>query len=256
VYGSSHSSRRPIRAGAPQGSLLGPTLFNIYINDIPSIENDPNVAISIYADDTNISVRLGKLDIAAAKLNNAIGLLEPCFLKWRIKVNTSKCTTTLFSKRLRDYRRSFPPIKIFNENVAWTNETKYLGVILDAKLTYKAHISSTIDVNLALIVYKSLLRSIVTYASPAWDYAAESYVHKLQTFQNKVLTIITKLPRVTPIDTLHEQTGMPLIKNYIKGLDSRLYLKSASSYNCQIQELGQYDPNNDKYHRPRSLLTR
>jgi hypothetical protein len=116
--------------------------------------------------------------------------------------------------------------------------------------------SSTTDVNLALIVYKSLLRSIVTYASPAWGYVAESYVHKLQTFQNKVLRIITKLPRVTPIDTLHEQTGMSLIKNYIKGIASRLYLKSASSYNCQIQELGQYDPSNDKYHRPRSLLTR
>jgi hypothetical protein len=198
------------------------------------------------------------------------------FLKWRIKVNTSKCTTTLFSKRLRDYCRSIPPVKIFNENVAWTNETKYLGVILDSKLTYKSHIfpllrkancrlrqlfpilnkSSTTDVNLALIVYKSLLRSIVTYASSAWGYAAESYVHKLQTFQNKVLRMITKLPRVTPINTLHEQTGMPLIKNYFKGLASRLYLKSASSYNCQIQELGQYDPSNNKYQRPRSLLTR
>jgi hypothetical protein len=154
--------------------------------------------------------------------------------------------------------------------------TLYIGVILDAKLTYKAHISSllrkancrlrqlfpilnkssTTDVNLAIIVYKPLLRSIVTYAYPAWGYAAESYVHKLQTFQNEVLRIITKLPRVTPIDTLHEQTGMPLIKNHIKGLASRLYLKLASSYNCQIQELRQHDPSNDKYHRPRSLLTR
>jgi hypothetical protein len=96
VHGSPLSSRRPIRAGVPQGSLLGPTLFNIYINDIPPIENDPNVAISIYADDTNISVRSGKLDIAAAKLNNATDLLEPWFLKWRIKVNTSKCATTPF----------------------------------------------------------------------------------------------------------------------------------------------------------------
>jgi hypothetical protein len=59
TLGNYHSKLRPIRAGVPQGSLLGPTLFNIYINDIPSITDDPNVAIAIYADDTNISVRSG-----------------------------------------------------------------------------------------------------------------------------------------------------------------------------------------------------
>jgi hypothetical protein len=276
MYGSSYSSRRSITAGVPQGSLLGPTLFTVYINDIPSIENDPNVAISIYADDTNISVRSGRLDIAIPKLNNAIRLLEPWFQKWRIKVNTNKCTSTLFSKRLRDYRHNIHPVKIFNENVTLSNTTKYLGVILDSKLTYRAHISSllrkancrlkqlfpilnkssSIDINLALIVYKSLLRSILTYASPSWGYAANTYINKLQMFQNKVLRIITKLPRVTPIKTLHEQTGMPLIKDHIKGIASRLYLKSISSDNRQIRELGQYDPINDKYQRPRSLLSR
>jgi hypothetical protein len=187
-----------------------------------------------------------------------------------------KCTITLFSTRLRDYRRNKYPVKIFNENIVWTNETKYLGVTLDSKLTYKSHIScilrkanyrlrqlfpilnksSTIDINLALVIYKSLLRSILTYASPVWGYAADTHINKLQTFQNKVLRTITKLPRVTPIVTLHEQTGMSLIRNHIKSLAREMYQKSATSENSQIQELGHYDPIGHKHLRPLSLLAR
>jgi hypothetical protein len=110
--------------------------------------------------------------------------------------------------------------------------------------------SSTIDINLALIIYKSLLRSIFTYACPVWGHAAKTYITKLQTFQNKVLRLITKLPRVTPIVTLHEQTGMPLMSRHIKTLTRALYRRSAGSVNSQIHELGQYDPAADKHLRP------
>jgi hypothetical protein len=122
------------------------------------------------------------------------------------------------------------PVKIFNQKISWTKATKYLGVTLYSKLTYRTHIScilrkanyrlrqlfpilnksSTIDINLALVIHKSLLRSILIYACPELGYAANTYINKLQTFQNKVLRIITKLPRVKPIVTLHEQKGMPL----------------------------------------------
>jgi hypothetical protein len=59
--------------------------------------------------------------------------------------------------------------------------------------------------------------------------AENIYTNKLQTFQNKVLRMITKLPRVTPIKTHHEQTGMSLINYHIKGLASRLHLKEAKT---------------------------
>jgi hypothetical protein len=157
-------------------------------------------------------------------------------------------------------------IKIFNKNAVWTRETKYLGVTLDSKLTCKARIASlmrkancrlrqlfpvpnkpsTADENLALTVHKSLLQSILTYASPAWGYAADCYTHKLQTFQNKAGRMKTKLPRAKPVASLHEQTATSLINKYVKGLAT----------NCPIQEARHYDPRNDKYFRPRSLLAR
>jgi hypothetical protein len=104
--------------------------------------------------------------MAVGKLNAAIALSEPWFRKWRTQANTKKCTITLFSRRSRYYRGSMCPVKICNGNIAWTNETHYLGVTLDSKLTHGTHISclhsaqlfpilnksSTIDINLALII--------------------------------------------------------------------------------------------------------
>jgi hypothetical protein len=109
MHKNSYSSLRPIQAGLSQGSLHGSTLFNIYINDIPSVENDSNVAIAVYADDTNISVQSRSINIAVRKLNDAIGLLQPWFLKWRIRINTKNAQlhcflnvcTTIISLRTR-----------------------------------------------------------------------------------------------------------------------------------------------------------
>jgi hypothetical protein len=89
----------------------------------------------------------------------------------------------LFSTRLCHYRGGARPVNIFNETIAWTTESKYLGVTLDSKLTYRTHIRVsciprkanyrlrqllpilnryTIGINIALIIYKSLLRSLLT----------------------------------------------------------------------------------------------
>lgn len=68
MHESSYSSQRPIQAGVPQGSLLGPTLFSSYINDISSVENYINGDVSICAADTNSCVRPGSVDNAVVKL--------------------------------------------------------------------------------------------------------------------------------------------------------------------------------------------
>jgi hypothetical protein len=78
--------------------------------------------------------------------------------------------------------------------------------------------------------------------------------NKLQIFQNKVLRIITKLPRVTPIETLHEEAGIETIQTHVSRIATKLYLKSQLSDNPQIRQLGQYNPINDEHKRPRVLL--
>jgi hypothetical protein len=137
VHGNFESSRRPVLAGVPQGSLLGPILFNIYMNDIPNVHNDNNAAMSLYADDTNVTVRSGSRKLAAGKLNSAIKMLEPWFEKWRITINVSKCSVILFSKRRVHLSTTHPIIKLHHTNMTLTNQVKYLRVTLDTKHTYK-----------------------------------------------------------------------------------------------------------------------
>ena len=108
--------------------------------------------------------------------------------------------------------------------------------------------------NLALTIYKSLIRSALTYAVPAWGHAAKTLVKKLQVFQSKVLRMITKLPRVTPIDTLHDQTGMETVSRYVARTASKFYFKNQFSDNKQIKHLGHFNPTHDRYKMPRALL--
>jgi hypothetical protein len=114
--------------------------------------------------------------------------------------------------------------------------------------------SSYLNINLALTIYKTLIRPIITYAAPAWGYAAKTHLSKVQVFQNKVLRIVTKLPRVTSIEILHDQTGMETIKSHVRKLARKLYFKSQYNENAQIRQLGQYDPIFDKHKGPRALL--
>jgi hypothetical protein len=112
MHKDAYSSPRPIQAGVPQNSLLGPTLFNIYVIDVPAVEVVFNVDVSVCPDDTSISVQSGSIDVAARKLNAATGLSEPWFRKWRIRNNTNKCTITPFSKRLRHCHRCTRPVEM------------------------------------------------------------------------------------------------------------------------------------------------
>ncbi|GFW51204.1 probable RNA-directed DNA polymerase from transposon X-element [Trichonephila clavipes] len=127
------SNEHSVSAGCPQGLLLGPLLFNLYINDIPDYSL---TKINLYADDTAIHTTYKKLETISFALNKHLLLLQNFYDKWKISINVEKSTAIIFTKK----QSLPPPIFMYNKQIPWSQEAKYLGIIFDTHLTWKQHI--------------------------------------------------------------------------------------------------------------------
>ena len=107
--------------------------------------------------------------------------------------------------------------------------------------------SSPININLALTIYRSLIRSTLTYAAPAWGQAANTHCNILQNFQNKLWIMITKFPRVTTIDIPYKWNGMESVSSYVTTTASKFDFINQFCDKEQMGQLGQFNTTHDKH---------
>ncbi|GFU58867.1 RNA-directed DNA polymerase from mobile element jockey [Nephila pilipes] len=134
IINGTYSSPRNIAAGVPKGGILSPTLFNYFVNDIPK---QPDTTLCVYADDTAILARHYFPKNIGQALNNHLKDLEVWYSTWKIALNVSKTEAVFFNKNNRNIE---PDIYLNNNKIPWSGSTKYLGVTLDKKLTFKQHV--------------------------------------------------------------------------------------------------------------------
>ena len=108
------STFRPVRAGVPQGSALGPVLFILYINNIPSPQ-DPRVINSIYADDTAILATSKSPQILTDLLQSQTQKIIKYYHSWGLDINAEKTEAVIFTKRIIDK----PKLSIKNHTIEW-----------------------------------------------------------------------------------------------------------------------------------------
>lgn len=137
--GTAMSSLKQVEAGVPQGSVLSPTLYNIYTHDIPKTNN---TLLAQYADDRAVLTRSSQVRFITGRLQEAADSLESWFRKWLIKVNATKSVSTLFSKR--NLEPGNMSITLYDEEIPWKKTAKYLGVLLDSRLTWHANTTAVI----------------------------------------------------------------------------------------------------------------
>ena len=136
------SSWRPVLAGVPQGSILGPLLFLIYINDLP---NKLKSNAKLFADDTSLFTIVKDKSESANILNYDLSEISKWAYNWKMLFNPDPrkpAQEVVFSKKKKE--QSHPGISLNNIQVDRTSSHKHLGLILDEKLNFKQHVDSAL----------------------------------------------------------------------------------------------------------------
>lgn len=229
---NSFSEQQTPTAGVPQGSVLGPVLFTYYINDIPQFAK---TQIAIFADDTAIYAHSHHAQVATKQLQIHLGQILEWAENWKIRINNSKTENIIFTRKRTDLRIT-SPIKIQNLLINPTEKVKYLGIHLDKRLNFNTHLNSAINkghgaikslyplinknskmsIHNKKLIYTSMIRPIITYASPVSSNISKTKMLKLQRFQNKCLRLILNTDNYTPIDWMHLVLDIPTIDTFIK----------------------------------------
>ena len=143
--------------------------------------------------------------------------------------------------------------------IPWVNQVKYLGLILDKKLTWTSAIeariklaypalrrmypliapNSALNRRIKVNLYKICIRPIITYGHQVWAAAGNTQIHKVQKIQNKFLRIILNKTRRTKTDVLHKAADIPKITEFIKESMQRAY--NHQHHNPLIAAIGDYN---------------
>ena len=137
------SARGPIKSGVPQGSVLGPLLFLVFINDL---ECGIKSQVKFFADDTSLFSIVKDPNITADELNHDLNLINQWSWQWKMSFNpdpTKPVEEVLFSQKSNS--PIHPPLLFNGAQVKRVTQHKHLGLILDSKLTFSDHVNTKIS---------------------------------------------------------------------------------------------------------------
>ena len=206
---NSKSSFQPITCGVPQGSVLGPTLFLIYINDIV---NASSFQTTLFADDTHLFASAKNI----TELQNIVNCEMVNICAWlhsnKLSINPSKTKLLLINNHV--HRGINFNIRLHNATIYPNSEAKYLGVLIDNNLSWKAHVellvsklsrgvgvlfrlSNFLPSDTLRMLYFSLVHSHLRYGILLWGFSNKSLLYRLQILQNKAIRSLSRTSRYT-----------------------------------------------------------
>lgn len=211
-----------IHAGVPQGSVLGPLLFLIYINDI--VLNLQSL-IKLFADDTSLSLSLADPTRRAEILNEDLTTISLWANKWKVIFNENKTKVVNFIQGADDCEE----LRLNNNNLVSINEHKHLGLTLQSNLKWDSHIrfiENKVNMLISCLtsykyklgrkglenLYKSYIMPHYDYADIIYDNCSDTLANVLEELHLHAIRTITGLIRGTSHQKLYDESGFSTLK--------------------------------------------
>lgn len=243
-----------ISSGVPQGTVIGPVLYNIYLSDFPELLPCHYAA---YADDVGIFISHKFGHDIVTLLQCALNNLVQYYDKWKIKLNLEKTQAIFFTRKRKSCFLPTSNLIMNGNSITWLDNVKYLGIFLDKKLIFNIHITNIISkVNLykkilyplinrksklsnynKIIIMKVIFQSIILYGCPVWGTCAMSHLKKLQVCQNKLLKMILNLPWHYSTYLLHQESNTSKIVEKIENITHKFKISCEMSANDLVSNL-------------------
>lgn len=224
VVSNGYTSRKiMVTSGVPQGSHLGPILFNIFINSIS--ECFKYSEFQLFADDLKLYKCINSLQ-DCLELQEDVDRLNNYCISNDLHLNINKCYLVRFTRNRKLIQYNY---HITGNILEVKNTIRDLGIIYDSKLMFNTHIDEIVkkaykllgfilrvcksftSVESLIILYKSLVRSQLEFITPIWNPHCAKYITKIESIQNKFIYIISRKFNLTSIEC-NKFNIIPLVK--------------------------------------------
>lgn len=266
----------PIGFGVPQGSVIGPTLFILYVSDLLTI---PGIKANVvcYADDTALVFQDSTWEKTIKRAEEGLRLIADWLDRNLLTLNVNKTKYITFYKTRAAQPLPSIELKLHghkcpqqnNENnitkcscdtICRTDNIKYLGIVIDKRLTYENHISAlskrirkSIFImktlrhcackDTLILVYRSLCQSLLIYCIRVWGGAAKSFLIEVERAQRAVLKVMIRKPILFPTNNLYNLCPVLRVRQlYILRIVSGMHrlIQSSPEYLTQINRRRHY----------------
>jgi len=223
ILPGAHSDLIDILAGVPQGSILGPLMFLVYINDIIT---DIQAHIHLFADDTSLFMVVNSPNETAAVLQSDIDKISRWADKWLVSFNPSKSESMLISRKIN--KPPHPSLTMQNVNISIVDVHKHLGVFMFNDCTWHAHISyvkekawkrvhimrrlkTILDRKTLEKIYFAFIRPILEYSDTVFDNCTQYEKDELEKIHNEAARITSGCTRLVSLEDLLNELGWETI---------------------------------------------
>ena len=204
----SKSDLLKVTCGVPQGSVLGPLLFLIYINDLPNVTK--KLQFYLFADDTNIYCQSNTLESLVKTVNCELKLLKKWLDTNKLSLNIDKTNYIIFHSKSNKLP-SEPLIKIGKQHIKRVKFVKFLGLLLDENLEWKYHLNELskklartcgiffkirylLPSDVLLCLYNALFMSFLQYGITVWGQTHKLYLDPVIKLQKRAIRAISFQP--------------------------------------------------------------